>query len=1160
MGLRALATAGLAIVAAFGIGPGAWVPMAEIWPGIALCAEGPATGWLTEPPMDLSQGSASSSQGSGGAPGGSTGATGTQPVTGTPPAGTASPTSPPSPSGQPAAVEEVKPEQIYLRDADGSLKLMLGWTMAQFEELVRLRDALEQRTRPPLFTLEELTVRGKAFDSYAELSVACKVRLWSDAPVRIPIGLEQLVLKESPRRSNGQPLMVTYSRKDGGYVLFLQGPKDSVEEITLAAWAPLVESGEDRRLVLSAPEAPSSLLELDLAAENVTVSVGPGATLLGIESVPGQGRRVRVAGLGPGFELAWHAEAQPEKEMPPALECVSLVMVRATSNNVDFDARLTVRSYTTPFDRIRVRLPAGSVLLSSPATGYSVAPVREGGSSEGAANGVVEVSFPKKLTGPVEVRLLARRAVDRENWVELAGFSVEGAVRQWGYVGLVVAADQTVQWGNLSGVRQIEKFPGPAEANEPLASFEYYSVPYSLPVRLLPRPSMIAVKPQYRVDFSSSALLLQGTLACEVRGAEISALQIDLAGWEISEATLASQTQPLGVLRENARTTLVLPQRTAGRFEITLKARRLTPPAETPFQMAFPQLGSSQTEPAEVVFVVAPNIDFRPDLEKSPGVVSGAASSPGVAGPNILALRLKTPDAVLVGRWTARSRQMSAEIESRVTVEGSQAAVEQRIRLSVAYEPWGEPWHLEIPAEIEGTVSAFLDGRPVELRGVEGSASAAGAANGERQLREYTVTPLTPVLGNAELVLRFAVGFSGNRSQGVRWRVPLIRWRDGDVVRHRLVLTLPQGWDVEAVAHPWSLKAPPQAGESPPGTFECEVGESLGEVAFTLKPQELVGSQTVLVEKLLLQTRLDRNMRQDRCVMAFQTQRPTIVLRLPRAVRGDAAQIWLDGRAVQARTTGRSEVVIPLTANGNAGGQNAPALRYLEVWYELPRFRSDWSRTRLELPQIDDPVLLRQMYWEIVLLPDEHIVWTSSPVSLEYRWGWTGQFWGRIPALSEAELERWAGIPEGWMNVSVQSNRYLFGSLRSVAAVDIWTLRRPWIVALCSGSVVLLGLGWLYLGWWWKRLLAIGVVGVLVLFGLLRPDVAVLAAQAGALGVALAVLSWFLYRSVSSPEPARGTATGWGERTSMETVVCQRNLEAAACPPPAIESATQSHV
>jgi hypothetical protein len=199
------------------------------------------------------------------------------------------------------------------------------------------------------------------------------------------------------------------------------------------------------------------------------------------------------------------------------------------------------------------------------------------------------------------------------------------------------------------------------------------------------------------------------------------------------------------------------------------------------------------------------------------------------------------------------------------------------------------------------------------------------------------------------------------------------------------------------------------------------------------------------------------------------------------------------------------------------------------------------------------------MYWEIVLLPDEHIVWTSSPLTMEYRWSWLGYFWGRVPSLTEEQLEQWAGVSEGWLHVPVQANRYLFSSLRTVSAADVWTFRRSWIVAVCSGAVVLLGWGWIYLSRSWKRLVTLGVIGFLIGLGFLRPDVALLMAEASALGIGLAILSWFLYRAVTPPQPSRVAMSGWGERTSMDTVVCQRSLDDNACTVPSGESATHSH-
>ncbi|MBC7353298.1 MAG: hypothetical protein H5U08_13125, partial [Thermogutta sp.] len=429
---------------------------------------GVPSGWMTEPPMEIPQQAlpgGTSQAGQSGAPS-SANAAQSPPATETGQPGGPTGTSPPTSQPSPPAVEEVKPEQIYLRDADGSLKLMLGWTMAQFEELVRLRDALEQRSRPPAYALEGVNITGKAFDHYAELLIECKVRILTDTPVRVPLGLEQMILREIPRRADGSQLLIFRSQNDGGYVVYLQGKKESLEDITLQAWVPVIQNGNDRRLVLSVPETPVSQLELELPVENPTVTLSPGATLVGTETTAARTTRLKIAGLGPGFELAWHGEATPEKEKPPILESVGLVIVRTSGTSVDFDARLTVRSYTTPFDRVRIHLPQGASLLPTNTSGYTVTEVA-GNSGGGSSDGVVEVSFPKKVSGPVEIRLNARRPVDSHDWMNLAGFSVADAVRQWGYLAVVVTADKTVVWGNLAGVRQIERLPNTQESIEP---------------------------------------------------------------------------------------------------------------------------------------------------------------------------------------------------------------------------------------------------------------------------------------------------------------------------------------------------------------------------------------------------------------------------------------------------------------------------------------------------------------------------------------------------------------------------------------------------------------------------------------------------------------------------------------------------------------------
>ncbi|MGB9688025.1 hypothetical protein [Thermogutta sp.] len=1121
------------------------------------------SGWMTEPPMEIPQQvppPATSQTGQSGAPSSANAPQSTSATeTGQP--GAAAGTSPPVSQPSPPAVEEVKPEQIYLRDSDGSLKLMLGWTMAQFEELVRLRDALEQRSRPPAYALEGVNITGKAFDHYAELFIECKVRILTDTPVRVPLGLEQIILREIPRRADGSQLLIFRNQNDGGYVVFLQGKKDSLEDITLQAWVPVVQNGNDRRLVLTVPETPVSELELELPVENPGLTVGPGTTLVGTETTAAKTTRVKVAGLGPGFELAWHGEATPEKEKPPILESAGLVLIRTSGTNLEFDARLTLRTYTTPFDRVRIRLPQGAALLPTNTSGYTVTEV-SGNSEERGFGRVVEVSFPKKVTGPVEVRLNARRPVDSHDWMNLAGFSVENAVRQWGYLAVVVTADQTIIWGNLVGVRQIARLPNTQEAIEATGSFEYYCQPYTLAIKVVPRLSTLSVSPQYRVDFSSTELLLQGTLSCEVRGGEVSTIDLDSSGWQISEVTLRGEDLPLVLSQsEGSVTTIALPRRMSGKFEISFKARQDAPPRGEVFRLAFPRVKASRIQPAELILVAAPNIDLRPHPQESEGVMTAAVSESNLAVPNVFAWRLTSPGATLVAEWDSRPREITVEMETRVQVQGNQAEIEQRLRFQVAYQPWAEPWRLTIPRDLDGKVVALLDGRPVEIKKAVGSPSANSSLGALQDdgASEYLVTPLTPVLGVVELVLRYSYPFPTAEAESLSWRLPLIEPRDGHLLRHRLTVTLPSGWRVERINSPWEARSDIVPVGIKSATLEFETNAPVGEAAILLRASEIAGTRSVVVERLLIQSRMDRNMRQDRCVMEFRTARSNLLIRLPRTVRGDVAQIWLDGRAVQSRVSGRSEVIIPLTGTEGEAGSGQDTVHHLEIWYELPRFRSDWGRTRLELPQIEDPVLLRWMYWEIVLLPDEHIVWTSSPLTMEYRWSWLGYFWGRIPSLTEEQLEQWAGVSEGWLHVPVQANRYLFSSLRTVSAADVWTFRRSWIVAVCSGAVVLLGWGWIYLSRSWKRLVTLGVIGFLIGLGFLRPDVALLMAEASALGIGLAILSWFLYRAVTPPQPSRVAMSGWGERTSMDTVVCQRSLDDNACTVPSGESATHSH-
>ncbi|MGQ9503629.1 MAG: hypothetical protein ACUVQG_00970 [Thermogutta sp.] len=1109
----------------------------------------------------------------------------------TPPSGMPAPSVPaPSPSlptpgtSPPLAVQEVKPEQIYIRDVDGSLKLMLGWTMSQFEELVRLRDGLEQRNQAPPYLIEEIHVQGKVADEYAELAIRVRIRLRTDQPCRIPLRLEQLILRELPQRSSGQPLLFSFNREDGGYLLYLQGSADTVEEISFRGWIAVSRAGNEARLVLSVPDSPLSDLELDFPAGDLEPSVTPGATILGMEPTEG-GQRLRVTGLGPGFVLSWSESPQSAFDAETVLESNGAIVARVTEGIVDFDVRLTVRSFGVPFERFRVALPPNARVVPFSSSSYSVQEISASPQEEASdasktsqtAHTVAEVILAKKTTGPVEVRITAQLKADDDAWLDLGGFSVEGAVREHGYLTVIPSSDRGLVWGQWKGVRQVSQLPtaGNGEVSEAAVYLEYFTQPCTVQLKTVPKAAYVRIEPRYRVGLTFDKAELQARLSYEIRGSDITTLEVEMGGWQLEKAFLGDQSMALATTgNPQGRVTLALPQGMSGKFDVTFLASRNETLERPPLVISFPQPKGHVVQPAEILVVAPANLELRADYERSLGVepASMPSSEGGGSAVNVVSFRLDRPDAKFVADWKVRQQEVSTEIVTLATWDGAQVGVEQKIRYQVRYESWTGPWRFRVPQGID-QISVLLDGRPIQLTRMPTDASLRGGEDravpqspGDEATAGsdvFAVSPIGPVLGASELVFRYTVT-SGTKAPGTTpWQIPLVDPLDGQLQKHRLSVVVPASWEIEGVAEPWRLRQAKSVGELSLSQMECETTAHTREVILSPRVGAASEANLVVVERMLIQTRLDRLMRQDRCALRFFTKQSHVDLELPRGARSDLVQIWLDGRPVQPRPISRTKVMIPVAASSTEG-ENSGAVRghLLELWYELPRFRHSWGRTNLECLRLDSQAIAQRVYWEIVLLPDEHIIWNGAEVTAEFRWGWTGFFWGRLPIMPEDDLEHWAGVAEGWLHVPGQANRYLFGTLRAVDSVNIWCLRRPWIVGMCSAAVVFAGLGLVYFGPLARKLVVLGSVVVITVLLLLRPDIALLAGQASALGLALAILGLVLHRALSASETSTLRANAWNERTGLETVVCRRMPEAVpsySAPAAAGERPTEVH-
>jgi len=182
------------------------------------------------------------------------------------------------------------------------------------------------------------------------------------------------------------------------------------------------------------------------------------------------------------------------------------------------------------------------------------------------------------------------------------------------------------------------------------------------------------------------------------------------------------------------------------------------------------------------------------------------------------------------------------------------------------------------------------------------------------------------------------------------------------------------------------------------------------------------------------------------------------------------------------------------------------------------------------------------MVWELLLPQNEHVIVTPEGFTGEFRWGWTGSFWGRKPLLTQAQLEAWSGARRT-VPMPEAANRYLFSSLAPVARCELRTASR-WVIVLGASSAVLaVGLLLIYVPA--CRHPALLLVGAIALLGtvVLYPGPALLASQAASLGLVLALLGGLLNRLLG---PGRGER----RRRDASSSVLERGSTQAQFPAP----------
>jgi hypothetical protein len=1026
---------------------------------------------------------------------------------------------------------EVLPNVLYLPDKDGKLQAVLGFPFELFTELWKLRNQIDQQSQPPRFSLQSMKLAGSAVGQRADLTADFTIVVHESGWVRVPLRLAGTVLRERATYEGPGEHLVDQAAEGDGYVVWIRSEPDKPHHLTLRLSVPLVQIGSETHLRASMPRAAISELQLQVPLEKAVARVPEGSTLESTRPAGGGKTQLNVAGLGGEFDLAWHATDNQVARLPTVLEAAGKVLVKIDGRSINSEARLTVRSTGGEFDRFQVRLPPGAEYVPTAQAGATVTAL----DGNDARDKRFEVKLSRATAGPVEVRLVAQRATlpdAGEEPLELAGFEVAGAVRQWGTIAIQVEGNWQVQWASMRHVRQVDELSGLLGRENVIAEFEYSLQPYSLTARIRPQETRVRVEADYVVLVGSGEAHLRAKLKYTIRGAKVRSLDVEAPGWDVDllgpPAVVNVDSMAAG---QNSPLVIPLLQATSGELEVTFEARQKVAPESGRVSLRIPVPKGQSAAPANVTIVPADNVELVVDQDQTNELVGQTVRPKTLALPERqqepVYFKTSGESPTFAASIKVHQQEISTAIATQLEIDERETRVTERLTFQIAHEPT-DRLMLGVPRGLRADqIAVTLDGQrlaavPLRDRVDEGSAGAV----------PMRVGLPAPRIGPLELEIEYAVAHGKLAEQsGTLLGVPLVVPGEGSLTSNELTVTSGPGISVSYPKGPWTADA--SGGRSIKSNgLRLSAASALGDVGLTVSFKQHQTQRATTIEQAWILTRLNETRRHDRAVFRFSTSEPSLRLLLPEGAEMGSLELELDGRRVAPevgpQASGR-EILVPMT--GTLSGQ-----RVLELRYHFSR-RPPRGNLALEAPRIQTGGWLNRLYWQLVLPASEHVFGAPANYAREYRWIWSNLFWRRQASLGERELESWIGIapsPDGRRlsgeteqqfaeRKQVQasaSNRYLFSTVGAVEPLDVYTISRTRLVMLGSLPLLICGLLLIYLPAARHPSMLLVAAVVVVAAALVDPEAAMLLGQGASLGLMLALVALVLARVSVRPTEA----------------------------------------
>jgi hypothetical protein len=1058
------------------------------------------------------------------------------------------------------AIQYLGPDTYILLDAQGRPQPMPGMTYEDFLAAWKKMNEAANPESQPRFSIESIKIGGESGGQRAELKFDITVHALAAGAINVPLGLVGAVLDSEP--SFGRPQVATqpaaagaatkgkphdeyldFDPQRGGFVAHLVATEGERRTISFQMIAPLVRDGAETSLALNFPRATSSILALNVdgAVSEARASSG---VLTSKKSDAEHGTHIEVVGPSGQFRLSWQSENSEAAPFSTVLNAVGAIHVTIDGRGVRSDAHLSIRSYGRAFDQFRVRLPRGAKLIRDPATGSQDQKYRISEEIQSAANvksagneaAIVLVQLKEKQQGPVVVDLSTEQpGHDPTQTIELGGFEVLGAVRQFGDIALTVANDWQARWNAERDIRQIDpsELDTLLQRSELTAAFQYDRQPWSLPVRVSPRKSRVHVTPQYELELRPEEARLNVRLTYQNFGARTYEFFVDVDGWDLSSEPIDSA----GLIDQDrvdlSKGKLKLPfsQASSGKVEVTLALRHPLQRGASMIKLALPVPQADSVATGSLTLRAPADTELLPDLTQSTGLAAATASEtapPADADtPTELHFRSLLPNATLVVKRSNRSREASAQIATQAEIFPGAVDVDERIDYLVRFAPIKELF-FEVPSNFpiddEGAEFAILTSSsgisgpseqrtPLHVEQVTDENDLAGAET----MRLRATLPL-PQIGKFSVSARYRVETAQSATTGSAVELPLAMPIEARITQQRASVRAPNGALLSLAANSdASSWKPAGEGRAKNGTgYEFEATRGEPTLPLTMSSLDATAPSATVVDRVWLQTWIAPSIEQDRAAFHIRSSNSQATIELPPDAPSGEVEVLVDGQTAQVASRAAGRIVVRLDREHGElaeGARGEPIAHTLEVRFRRPLQQSLVTRHRLTPPQVDATSELSQVYWQVILPADQHVIGWPSQLTSASEWQWLGAFWGQSPSLSQADLEKWAGA-SAQIGPATSDNQYLFSGLLPVASIELVTAPRWLIVLAASALAMALVLGWYYLPVRRQSWALVAIAVVIAAAAISYPTAAVLIAQAAAIGVVLATISVFALRTM----------------------------------------------